>query len=219
MKAVVFGTGDIAQIAAYYFERDAIAEVVAFTVDRAFMPDPPEFEARSVVAFEDLETSHPAAEYALFIALSYTKMNRLREQKYNAAISRGYRLLTYISPQCTYRSQFPPGQNCFIFEDNTIQPFVRIGNDVTLWSGNHIGHHSSIDDHVFVSSHVVISGHCTVGSHSFLGVNSTVAHGVRIAEGTLLGAGAVLAKDSLPNAVYVPPRTIKLEKSSDQIEL
>ena len=35
MKAVIFGTGDIAQIAAYYFERDGLAEVVAFTVDAA----------------------------------------------------------------------------------------------------------------------------------------------------------------------------------------
>ncbi len=38
MKAVIFGTGDIAQIAAFYFERDAVAEVVAFTVDRAYLP-------------------------------------------------------------------------------------------------------------------------------------------------------------------------------------
>ena len=219
MKAVVFGTGDIAQIAAYYFERDSIADVVAFTVDRAFMPNPAEFEDRPVVAFEDLATSHPPTEFALFIALSYTSMNRLREAKYVAADALGYRLLSYVSPQCTYRSQFPPGKNCFIFEDNTVQPFVRIGNNVTLWSGNHIGHHSSIADHVFISSHVVISGHCSVGSHSFLGVNSTVAHGVNVADGTLLGAGAVLVKDSAVNGVYVPPRSIQLEKTSDQIEI
>ena len=219
MKAVIFGTGDIAQIAAYYFERDGVADVVAFTVDRTYIPDPPEFEGRPVVAFEDLTTSYPPAEFALFIALSYSSMNRVREQKYDAAIDNGYRLLTYVSPHCTYRSQFEPGLNCFIFEDNTIQPFVRIGNNVILWSGNHIGHHSVIDDHVFVSSHVVISGHCTIGSHSFLGVNSTVAHGVSVADGTLLGAGAVLTKDSERNGVYVPARTVKLEKSSDQIEM
>lgn len=219
MNAVIFGTGDVAQIAAYYFERDSIAQVVAFTVDRAYMPNPPEFEGRPIVAFEDLVTTHPPADNALFIALSYAKMNRVREAKFLAATSLGYDLLTYVSPRCTYLSQFPPGRNCFIFEDNTVQPFVRIGDNVTLWSGNHIGHHSSIEDHVFVSSHVVISGHCTVGSHSFLGVNSTVAHGVRVADGTLLGAGAVLAKDSIPNGVYVPARTVRLDKTSDQIEM
>ncbi|MEP7204103.1 MAG: acetyltransferase [Ilumatobacteraceae bacterium] len=219
MKAVIFGTGDIAQIAAYYFERDRVAEVVAFTVDSAYLPDPSRFEGRPVVAFEDLTVSHPPSEFALFIALSYSSMNRVREQKYLAAINHGYRLLSYVSPDCTYRSQFEPGLNCFIFEDNTVQPFVQIGNNVTLWSGNHIGHHSVIEDHVFVSSHVVISGHCTIGSHSFLGVNSTVAHGVSVAGGTLLGAGAVLTKNSEPNAVYVPARSVKLEKTSDQIEM
>jgi sugar O-acyltransferase (sialic acid O-acetyltransferase NeuD family) len=219
MKAVIFGTGDIAQIAAFYFERDGVADVVAFTVDRAFMTDPSEFEGRPLVAFEDLVDSHPPSDHALFIALSYTQMNRLREERFNTALARGYHLLTYISPQCTYQSQFPPGQNCFIFEDNTVQPFVRIGDNVTLWSGNHIGHHSTIEDHVFVSSQVVISGHCTIGSHSFLGVNSTIAHGVRVADGTLLGAGAVLTKDSDINGVYVPARTVKLDKTSDQIEM
>ena len=54
MKAVIFGTGDVTQIAAYYYGRDDIAEVVAFTVDEAFIPDPAEFEGRPVVAFETL---------------------------------------------------------------------------------------------------------------------------------------------------------------------
>ena len=54
----------------------------------------------------------------------------------------------------------PPGDNCFILEDNTVQPFVTIGNNVTLWSGNHIGHDSVIEDDCFISSHVVVSGTC-----------------------------------------------------------
>ena len=64
------------------------------------------------------------------------------------------------------------GENSFILEANTLQPFVNIGNDVVLWSGNHIGHHSIISDHVFFTSHVVLSGNCVVGSNCFLGVNS-----------------------------------------------
>lgn len=217
--AVVFGTGDVAQIAAYYFERDQIAEVVAFTVDQAYMPAEGTFEGRPVVPFERLVTSHPPDRFALFIALSYSRMNRVREEKFLAATSLGYELLTYVSPDCTYRSEFQPGRNCFIFEDNTVQPFVRIGDNVIFWSGNHIGHHSVIHDHVFVSSHVVISGHCTIDPHCFLGVNSTVAHGVRVADGTLLGAGAVLTKDSERDGVYVPARSVKLDRSSAQIEM
>jgi sugar O-acyltransferase (sialic acid O-acetyltransferase NeuD family) len=217
-RLVIFGTGDIAQIAAYYFERDGFADVAAFTVDGAYR-DADEFEGRPLVDFENIVDRYSPADHRMFVALSYAQMNRLREAKVEQAKDAGYELASYVSPDCTYRSQFPPGENAFIFEDNTIQPFVRIGRNVTMWSGNHIGHHSMIEDHNFVSSHVVISGHCTIEPHCFLGVNATIAHGVTIAEGTLLGAGVVMSKNTEPNGVYVPPRPTKLDRSSDQIQL
>ena len=135
------------------------------------------------------------------------------------AKEKGYKIASYISSNATYLSQFQPGENAFILENNTIQPFVRIGNNVTLWSGNHIGHHSQIDDHNFVSSHVVISGHCEIKSFCFLGVNSTLAHKVTLAEGTLLGAGVIISKDTEENGVYVAARPVKLDKTSNQINL
>lgn len=215
---VIFGYGDIAQIAKFYFERDTEYEVVAFCLDQDYITET-EFEGLPVVPFDTINESHPNDAFDLFLALSYTNMNRLRETKYQEAKAKGYTLPSYISPDCTYRSQFESGDNCFIFEDNTIQPFVRIGNNVTLWSGNHIGHHSEIQDHNFVSSHVVISGHCTIESNCFLGVNATIAHQVTIKNGSLLGAGAVIAKDTEVNGVYVAPRTVKIDKTSDQIKL
>jgi len=215
---VLFGTGDIAQLAHYYFTQHTDFKVVAFTVDGDYIKEDL-FEGLPVVPFEDISKSHPAKEYQMHIALSYSRMNRLRSEKYDIAIAKYYTLPSYISPKCSYLSQFPPGDNCFIFEDNTIQPFVRIGSNVILWSGNHIGHHSIIEDHNFISSHVVVSGHCHIESFCFLGVNSTLAHTVRIAEGTLLGAGAIITKDTEPHSVYVPPRSVKLEKTSDQFKL
>lgn len=217
-KLILFGTGDIAQIANYYFDIDSEHEVVAFTVNEEYMTIK-EFEGKPVVAFEKLSQRYPPNECKLFIALSYSDMNRIREQKYNEAKKMGYELVNYISSKCTYLSQYSVGDNCFIFENNTIQPFVKIGNNVTLWSGNHIGHHSIIHDHNFISSHVVISGHCEIESNCFLGVNSTLAHKVKIASGTLLGAGVVISKDTEINRVYVAPRSIMIEKTSDQIKL
>ena len=69
-----------------------------------------------------------------------------------------------MSSRCSFLTQYPHGDNCFILEDNTVQPFVRIGSNVTLWSGNHIGHDSTIGDHCFISSHVVVSGHVDIGT-------------------------------------------------------
>lgn len=216
-KIVVFGTGDIAQIANYYFEIDSDFEVVAFTVNREYLKEE-SFEGKPVVAFEDIESIYPTTEFGMFIALSYSKMNKIRESKYHEAKAKGYSLVSYISTRCSYMSQYPCGDNCFIFEDNTIQPFVKIGSNVTLWSGNHIGHHSLIHDHNFISSHVVISGHCEVKSNCFLGVNSTIHNNVVIESENLIGAGAIITKKTEIKGVYLPAQSIKFAKNSDEIK-
>ncbi len=217
-QLIIFGSGDIAQIANYYFKNDSEYTVAAFTVDGDYVQEDT-FEGLPVVAFEEATQRFPAAEYDMFIALSYAQMNKLREAKYHQAKAKGYTLPSYISSKCSYLTPYPTGDNCFIFEDNTIQPFVQIGSNVTLWSGNHIGHHSVIHSHNFISSHVVISGHCTIESNCFLGVNSTLAHQITIAPETLVGAGVVMNKNSEARGVYVAARPTKLPRTSDQIKL
>lgn len=217
-KLVIFGSGDIGQIARYYFEIDSEYQPVAFTLDGAYIKGTT-FEGLPVVPFEQIEQHCSPKEHALFIALSYSGMNKLREEKYRSAKQKGFEIASYISSKCTYLSQFKPGENAFIFEDNTIQPFVRIGHNVTIWSGNHIGHHSIIEDHNFISSHVVLSGHCHVESYCFLGVNATLAHKVRLASETLLGAGSIITKDTEFQSVYVPAKSVKLEKKSSHFKL
>jgi sugar O-acyltransferase (sialic acid O-acetyltransferase NeuD family) len=217
-KLILFGTGDIAQLACYYFTNDTEHEVVAFTVDEMYITDAL-FERRPVVPFEKIEVLYPPAEYSMFIALSYAKLNTIRQQKYIAAKAKGYNLESYISSRCSYLPVNPPGDNCFILEDNTIQPFVSIGNNVTLWSGNHIGHHSVIDSHNFISSHVVVSGHCIIKQNCFIGVNATIGHKVTINEKCIIGAGAVVTSNTKAGAVYVPAKSAMLDIDSSKINL
>ena len=89
----------------------------------------------------------------MFIAIGYKNMNKIREKFYNEAKSKGYTLLNYLSSKANIFTD-KIGDNCFICEDNTIQPYVKIGKNVILWSGNHIGHHSVIEDHIWICSHV-----------------------------------------------------------------
>jgi sugar O-acyltransferase (sialic acid O-acetyltransferase NeuD family) len=217
-KLVVFGTGDIARLAHHYFATDSEHQVVAFTVDRAFLKGET-FCDLPLVAFEDVARRFPPAVHRMFVALSYAQMNQLRAAKYQAAKQLGYELVSYVSSRCTYLAQDPPGDNCFILEDNTIQPFVRIGNDVTLWSGNHIGHDAVIGDHVFLASHIVVSGHVRIGDYCFLGVNATLRNGIRLAERTLVGAGATIMADTVEGGVYYGPRATLAERSSDQVKM
>src|SRR5512139_2205990 len=133
--------------------------------------------------------------------------------------SLGYTLGHYVRSRCSYLAHTPPGDNCFILEDNTIQPFVTIGNNVTLWSGNHIGHDATIEDHCFITSHVVVSGYVRIGTRTFIGVNATLRNSITIAPQTLIGAGAIIMKNTKPKGVYMPERAKLFEKTSDQVVL
>ncbi len=172
-QLVIFGTGDAAQLAMLYFKHDTDYEVVAFTLNKAYIKEP-EFCGLPVLAFEEIVEKMPPEKADIFVALGYAKVNRIRQEKYEKAKALGYKLPSYISPRASILPEVQIGDNCFIMENNVIQSFVKIGNNVTLWSGNHIGHHSSIADHCFVTSHVVVSGRASIGEGCFLGVNATL---------------------------------------------
>lgn len=217
-QLVIFGAGDIARLAHFYFTTDSPHEVVAFVVDAAYKQGD-SFEGLPLCTLDEVSSRYPPSGNEAFVALSYARMNRVRRAKYDAMKGLGYRCATYVSSRCAYLSKTPPGDNCFILEDNTVQPFVTIGNNVTLWSGNHIGHDSAIEDDCFISSHVVVSGRVRVGAGSFLGVNSTLRNAITIAPESLIGAGAVIMEDTEAKGVYLPQRAKRAPMPSDEIDL
>lgn len=190
-KLIIFGAGQIAELAYHYFSSDSEYSIQAFSVDKEYI-ESDDFFGLPVIAFEEIQASFPPEDYEMFIALSYSEVNSIRKKKYFAAKAKGYKLASYISSRATILNDMSIGDNCFILENNTIQPFVSIGNNVTLWSGNHIGHHSEICDHVFIASHVVVSGGVHIGSQSFLGVNATLINNISIGDGCVIGAGALV---------------------------
>lgn len=215
-RLVIFGTGDIADVAHFYFTRDTAHEVVAFTVDRAYVREDT-FNGLPVMPFEEVARPFPPSEVEMFVAVSYAKLNALRKEKYLGARSAGYKIATYVSSRATTWPGFAAGENCLILEDNTIQPFARVGDNVTLWSGNHVGHHSRIGSHSFISSHVVISGGVEVGEQCFIGVNATIRDHVRIGERCVIGAGALIASDAEPEGVYAPSGTERSRVPSSRL--
>ena len=213
---IIFGAGDIAQLAHYYFSADSNYEVVAFTVDAAYVGEG-EFCGLPVVPFEELLNHYSPEKHELFVALSYSKLNQVRTEKYLAAKALGYRIASYISSHATLLNDGRIGENCFILEDNTIQPFVSIGNNVTLWSGNHIGHHSTIYDHCFIASHVVISGGVEIGESCFIGVNATLRDHIKIGKKCVIGAGALILADAEPEGVYIGQATERAKVPSTRL--
>jgi len=216
-KVIIFGTGSFAQVVNFLLERDSPYEVVGFTVSESHIKEK-QLMGLPVLPFETLPETHPPDGFKMFVAVGYKNVNHLRAQIYNEAKQKGYELITYISSRCSYFGE-AIGDNCFIFEDNTIQPFVKIGSDVVMWSGNHIGHHSTIGDHCFISSHVVISGHVTVGPYCFMGVNATTRDSITIGESCVIGAGSLIMKSTKDKEVYITKRTYPDSRSSDEINM
>ena len=208
-KAILFGTSGQAEVMDYLLTVDSEYEVVAFTATKDFI-NTNEIYNKPLIAFEDIEKLYLPEEFEMHIAIGYNDRNKTREKFYRLAKNKGYKLLTYVSSRCTNYSK-KIGDNCFIFEDNTLQPFVEIGNNCILWSGNHVGHHSKINNNVFISSHVVISGHCEIGEYSFLGVNATIRDNIKVANDTLVGAGATILKNTLENKTYIGNKAIQLK--------
>jgi sugar O-acyltransferase (sialic acid O-acetyltransferase NeuD family) len=206
-KIVIVGDSPIAEVAFEYFTHDSPFEVVAFTVNQEYLTKETLFNL-PVVPFETVEANYDPAEFKMFVAVGYTRLNRVRAKLFHEAKAKGFTLISYISSRAFVWHNVEIGENCFIFENNVVQPFVKIGDNVTLWSGNHIGHHSTIHDHCFIASHVVISGFVEVGEYCFMGVNATVANNVTIKRNCLIGASAIMLKDSAEAAIYGAEATL-----------
>ena len=76
-KLVIFGTGETADIAYEYFTHDSEYDVVAFTVEASFKNEDKLYEL-PVISFEEVEQKYPPNEVEMFVAISYTKLNRVR---------------------------------------------------------------------------------------------------------------------------------------------
>lgn len=206
-KVIIFGVLDTAELAHYYLTNDSPYVVEAFTVSREYLKDP-EFKPRGslrsypVVPFEDLESIYPPSEYFFFAPMTGVKMNTIRKKIYEEGKKKGYEFISYVSSKATtFGNEI--GENCFILEDNTIQPFTSIGDNVVLWSGNHIGHHGRIDSHVFFTSHVVMSGHCHIKERAWIGVNATIRDFTTVGEGCLIAMGSLITKSTEDGSFYL----------------
>lgn len=185
-RVIIFGQRDYAQQAHYYLREDSPHEVVAFSVTGDQCASDEVF-GLPLVPFEEVEERYPPGEHSFFVPMSGRSMNRLRERFYREAKAKGYPLVSYVSSHATVCGEV--GENCFILEQSTVQPFVRVGDDVTIWCHTHIGH------------------------HSYIASRSLVEAGVTLAEGSLVGNASVVTRDTDPWSIYTgnPARKRKVD--------
>ncbi|WP_101758428.1 acetyltransferase [Oceanicoccus sp. KOV_DT_Chl] len=200
-KLVIIGDSAFAEIAYECFTHDSEYEVVGFSVEEEHLEKSSLF-GLPVIPFEEIESHFSVRDVEFYAALVYSQLNRLRTRLYSEAKEKGYRAASYISTRAFVWPNVELGEHCFIFEDNTIQPFVRIEKNVVLWSGNHVGHHSVIRENCFIASHAVISGFCDIGRNSFVGVNATLANNISIGEDNWIGLGVTISRTTEADTLF-----------------
>ena len=99
-ELVIIGDGETAELAHDYFVRDNKYTVVGFSAEQAFMRHRT-LLGLPVVAFEEIEHIFDPQKVTAFVAVSYTRFNRLRTRLFNLAKAKGYHFCSYISPQAT----------------------------------------------------------------------------------------------------------------------
>ncbi|MBN1166306.1 MAG: acetyltransferase [Methanospirillaceae archaeon] len=216
-EIIIFGNGKMASLAYMYFLHDSIYNPVAFTVDNNYITEST-FHNLPVVPFDNVTDSYSPDNYQMFIAIGYSKLNEIRTKKYSEAKSKGYHLVSYISSTCIAWNDLKIGENCFILENQVIQPNVKIGNNVFLWSGNHIGHDVNIGDNCYIASQVVISGNVDIGENTFIGINAAIRDHISIGSRCIIGAGVVITHKTKDEEVYVVENTKKYPLTSAQFE-
>ena len=154
----------------------------------------------------------------MFVAIGYANLNKARAKVYKQSKEMGYTLVSYVSSKAMHWGEYQIGDNCFIYEGTVLQPFVTIGKDVIIGSGNQIGHDSIIGDHCFIAGHALIPGYVNIGSYTFIGSNATLREGINVAPETIIGAGAVVLRDTKQGEVYAAERTKPSHINSSTLE-
>lgn len=74
-----------------------------------------------VVPFAELEQLYNPLSHKIFVAVTYTQLNRVRARLYRDAKKKGFSPISYVSSKAFVWKNVTIDENCFIFEHNVIQ--------------------------------------------------------------------------------------------------
>jgi len=198
-KLIIFGTGIAAKLAHFYFKRDGEYLPVCFTVNRSYI-NSEKLCNLPIIPFERIDTIYKPDLHEIFVAIGPSSMNVNREIKYKESKSKGYKIAKYVSRFSLCYSEV--GENCFIADNVTINPFSKIGNNNFFWEYSLISHDSVINDNCYFGPRSIISSYTQIKNNVIVGASTTIKSRLTIEEKTLIGSGCYLSKNTSANSVY-----------------
>ncbi|MFG1479341.1 acyl-ACP--UDP-N-acetylglucosamine O-acyltransferase [Xanthobacter sp. V4C-4] len=105
------------------------------------------------------------------------------------------------------RTRLEIGSDCLIREHATAnigtaggRGVTRIGNQVMMMTGSHVGHDCTVDDNVIFANNAVLGGHVSVGAFTFLGGQCAVHQFTRIGAQCMISGLTGVREDIIPFA-------------------
>jgi sugar O-acyltransferase (sialic acid O-acetyltransferase NeuD family) len=203
---VIFGIGKIAEAVFYYIKEESPFTVAAFSVDKEYVDVDSKYDL-PVIPFEDLETKYPPEEYNMFVALGYQQLNTLRTNKLKEAKEKGYEIVSCVNKRSGILKDTQYGENCFVMHNVSIHPLVKLGDNVFIWSGAVVCHHSTINDNCWLTAGSNIMGGVNLGKNTFVAGNAMIAHSVNTGEYCFIGANSLVTKDLKDEEVIITQPT------------
>lgn len=201
---VIFGAGKIAEVLHDYVQRDSAMQVRAFCVDSGYK-ESNEFLGMPLLETADLPTKFPSSRYAVLMAIGYHECNALRARKAAELKAMGYHLASFISSRAWIAGNAVIGEGCVVLDTASVEPGVRIGDNVALWSGAVVGHHSVIGNDCWLAAGATVGGGANIGDKCFVGLNASIAHETRLGERCLVGGQAWVDKEAAAGSVLIAP--------------
>lgn len=215
-EVVIFGSGNVAKLVHFFLTNDSDFKVAAFTIHSNYIKAPAYLDL-PVVGFETITETHPPEKYDMFVAVGAQERNEIREEIYNQAKAKGYKLISYISSKAQYWPDLKYGENVFIIQATSIEPFVEIGNNVAL-IGTQIGQNVKIEDNCFLST-ATIGSDVTITKNAFIGINALINPYLKIGTKSIVAAGSIIVKDVEDYAIYTAPAARKSEVDSRRLKI
>jgi sugar O-acyltransferase (sialic acid O-acetyltransferase NeuD family) len=200
-KIVIFGNSPAAIQSHYDFTYDSDYEVVAFTVDQHDINEK-ELLGLPVVPFDEVESIYPPADFNMFVAIYFNRVNQVRIKRYEQVKAKGYKPASYVSSKAIVWPGLVVGDNCMICDGANVRPFTKIGNNTFIMPGAVVGHDAVVRDHCYLAIHAVLLAGAKVESCCVIGANATILNGVTVARECVISAGAVINSDTKAKGVY-----------------
>lgn len=217
-QLLIYGNGQMAELACARFRRDPRYSLVGFTVDRSVLGEA-QLCGLPVIPFDDVERQFPPSAARMFVAVGPLRNNRIRADRYLRARSMGYEFASFVSPRAVVDPDVRIGENCSIGDGVVIDPYVSVGDDVWIGTGAVIGHHSELGDHCFVGVNCTVLGSVRIGAYAMVGAGAVIRDRISLGDSSIVGVGATIIRDTAPESVHAAPEAVQLPISSARARL